>query len=220
MGTATLQGRKNAFAATNRKNNPAGAAPPLDGVTEQHPVWRGSSAPAGANLLWFQLVAPSGRPKQPKVGLHALANPESFTERIGAEYSKRAVLGLSHEIAQYIRTRSREISMTLSVYYQLFVQKGWAEDKIDPLQYRDFFSGLLVPAKERRAPSRVQVLWPGQWLNFVGVVTSADFEYTRFNEFGYPLDYRINITLVETPSKLMTAQSVMLNGIGTRESKG
>jgi len=207
MGDITLKGRPNAFAAAH-----SAVPPPVgDGTIER----RGSTAAGGNNLLLFRLVSPSGR----KVGveLHALANPESFSERVGAEYSRRAVLGLSHEVAQYIRTRSREISMTLAIYYQLFVQKGWNSNIIDPLQYRDFFAGLLVPSAERRAPSRVQVLWPGQWLNFIGVVTSADFEYTRFDEFGYPLDYTINISLLETPSKLMTSNAVMQYGIGMRQ---
>jgi len=175
------------------------------------------------NLVLFRVrnASKTGKGAGTKgMGLHALANPGSFRESVAPQYARRPVLGLSHEVVQYIRTGSREISMELFVSYHLFLAKGWNSKSIKPLQYRNFFEGLTVPAGERRAPPRVEVTWPKAGLAFVGVVTQLDIEYQRFNRDGYPLEYTLDISFVEVARRLRVTDKVMQEGMGYNAETG
>ena len=62
--------------------------------------------------------------------VQAMVNPTSFTESLNAEYSRRPVIGLSHEVLQFSRTINREISMELWVSYSVLIQRFREQDKI------------------------------------------------------------------------------------------
>lgn len=148
---------------------------------------------------------------------HALVNPTSFSESWEPQYSKRGVLGLSHEIIQYIRTSSRIISMDLWISWQVFIQKNWvpkeAQEK-GALYYRDFFAALTVPCGRRLTPPLVNVDWPRAALSFTGVVESLSFDYERFSAEGEPLEYTIKLKFLEVLSGLMTYSRVFQSGFG------
>jgi len=145
---------------------------------------------------------------------HALINPTTFSEGWEPQYSKRGVLGLSHEIIQYIRTSSRTITMDLWISWQVFCQTGWAIPEKGPLHYRDFFAALTVPCGRRLAPPLVDVNWPGASLSFTGVVDGLHFEYERFSSLGEPLEYTIKLKFLEVLSGLMTYSRVLQSGFG------
>jgi len=152
--------------------------------------------------------------------LHALLNPESFRESVAPQYARRPVIGLSQEIVQYTRTAAREISMELWVAYGIFIAKGWESDKINPLQYRNFFQSLTVPTGPRRSPPRVEIIWPNASLAFIGVVTQLDITYERFNRSGYPLEYKLALTFLETATQLRVTPKVMAQGLGYNAQTG
>jgi hypothetical protein len=168
---------------------------------------------------------PTGKGVKPKT-LVALVNPTTFEESFSPQYAKRPVLGLSHEIVQYIRTNSREISMELWFSYQVLVQRGQAMRPeggpirdIDPVGYRNIFASMAVPAGPGLAPPLVDVLWPHAHLYFRGVVSSLSFRYEMFSSRGHPLQYTISVTFLEVARDLMPSTAVAAFGMGYAAAK-
>lgn len=147
-------------------------------------------------------------------------NPTSIKESIDAEYSKRAVLGLSHSVAQYIRTNSRKIQMELWISAHVLTFKGRealtasGPDSEVILQPRNFFESLLVPAARAQGPERVNIYWANGLLTFEGVLESMSTDYERFAYNGVPLEYKMDLSFLETPTGLMTAVGVREHGLG------
>ena len=205
-----------------KEGNPSGTA--LSGVKAFKPTYMADEETLAPRTSKDSLVLFTVLDRPPASSgldyMYALANPTTFSESVEPQYSRRPVLGLSHEVVQFIRTASREITMELWVSYHLFLQKGWAPDTVRPLILRNFFQALTMPLKARAAPPRVEVDWPGASLNFVGVASSLSFEYQRFASSGDPLEYSISVTFLEVAGALMTAPKVLLNGIGYTSTEG
>jgi hypothetical protein len=142
------------------------------------------------------------------------ANPTSFSEKHEPQYSKRGPLGLSHEVPQYIRTNSREVSFEVWVAYEIMVQRGFTKSHLDPLHLRRFFQSLTVPLGRRMAPPTVEVIWPSFELNLKGKCSACSFTYQRFANNGKPLEYTANLTFLEIGTGLMTSKKVYENGMG------
>jgi hypothetical protein len=151
---------------------------------------------------------------------NVVVNPESFSESVEPQYSRRPVLGLSHEVIQYIRTASREISMQFWVSWDVYIQKKLAHHDMHPTDFRNFMQSLCVPVRARLAPPLVEVHWPGANLGFTGVVDSLSIEYTRFSSKGDPIDYTIDVTFVEVARALMVTNPVFFFGMGRRSQLG
>jgi hypothetical protein len=166
-------------------------------------------------ITFYSKWIPGPEPAAPLSIQRALVNPTSFTESVKAEYSKRPVLGLSHEVLQYIRTTARTITMQLWVSYHLYVQRKWGgADRQAVLRFRNFFESLIVPTGLGLAPPYVYVDWPGAELHFKGVLESLDIEYQRFAFDGTPMELSLSVTFCEIADDLMTSESVMENGLG------
>lgn len=148
----------------------------------------------------------------------AMANPESFNESVTSHYSQRAVLGLSHDVVQYIRTSSREIDMELWCNYHAFmvrspdISEHFALERL--IDHRNFFESLMVPAGPRLAPPLVTVEWPNAKLHFKGVVTDLTINYTRFAYNGAPIEFTLDLSLLESARGLMTSEGVRRTGFG------
>lgn len=151
---------------------------------------------------------------------NVVVNPESFSESIEPQYSRRPVLGLSHEVLQYIRTASRELSMQFWVSWDVYIQRKLATQDMHPVAFRDFVASLCVPAGARLSPPLVEVHWPGANLDFMGVVSSLGIEYTRFSSRGDPIEYTVDVSFVEVARALMTSSHVNSFGLGRHAQRG
>ena len=146
---------------------------------------------------------------------YAMINPASFKESVAVHYASRQVLGLSHEVAQYVRTASRKISFDLQL--SLLVLRQIAGDSSGPkelLKSRNWFESLLVPAGLGLAPPTVRAEWPGAELWFIGVVDSLSVEYETFRFDGKPMSMKLDVSMIETPDALMTSSRVLAKGLG------
>jgi len=147
-------------------------------------------------------------------------NPTSFRETVDAEYAKRQVLGLSHSVAQYVRTNSRKIQMEIWMSAHILARKGLAAIPVTGpeadsiLDLRDFFESLLVPCGRGMAPPIVEVDWPGASLHFVGVLESLNTEYERFGFNGVPIEYKMDLSFLEVATDLMISSEVRNKGLG------
>ena len=146
----------------------------------------------------------------------AIVNPTTFSEKVSPQYSARPVLGLSHEVLQYIRTGTRSIDMELWIsYHILMIRSG--DETTHPsilLDWRNFFEALTVPASAGLAPPLVTFDWPGAQLSFKGVVSDLSIDYQRFAVDGTPIEFKITLTFLEVADSLMTAKKVRWNGFG------
>ena len=144
-----------------------------------------------------------------------LVNPTNFKETIGAAYSLRPVLGLSHEVVQYVKTNSRKITMELWLSFHVMRMRGSTEGPARLLVWRNWFESLLVPGGLGLAPPLVAVHWPGADLNFVGVVETLNIEYERFTHSGAPMEIKLDLAMIEVASRFMSSSAVKSKGIGT-----
>lgn len=170
------------------------------------------------NIAYLVARYPRGTSKDFRTNV--LVNPESFSESVEPQYSRRPVLGLSHEVLQYIRTASRDLSMQFWVSWDVYIQRGFASHEMHPVAFRDFMVSMCVPAGPRLSPPLIEVHWPGANLGFVGVVASLGIEYTRFSSKGDPIEYTLDVSFVEVARALMTSPYVNLYGIGALAQKG
>jgi len=133
--------------------------------------------------------------------LEVLLNPTAYPEGIQVVWAKQPVLGLSHEVLQYVRTVSMQTSFQLVVSEAVMAEFGITRAPID---YRNFFLGLGYPFVERDAPTDVLFVWP-QITSIRGVIEQARINHQRFNlHTGGAMDYTIDITIIERRSSLRT----------------
>lgn len=146
----------------------------------------------------------------------ALINPDTFQERLGANYSLGNVLGLSHQSIQYTHTESRTIPMELQISELVLVQKGWAGRVTDLMQWKKFFQSLVVPTVLGLAPPQIKIVWPEAKLAFTGVVRSVEVTYESFAPTGRPMAYVISLEFLEVARRLMTSSRVRAHGVGEK----
>lgn len=165
-------------------------------------------------ITFYSKWVPGPEPEAPLSIQRALVNPTTFSESVKAEYSKRPVLGLSHEVLQYIRTTARTLTMQLWASLHIFMMKGITNDRLAVLRFRNFFESLIVPTGLGLAPPYVYVDWPGADLHFKGVLESLDLEYQRFARDGTPIEINLSVAFCEVADDLMTTPRVMDTGLG------
>jgi hypothetical protein len=143
--------------------------------------------------------------------LDALLNPSAFPETVQAIWAKQPVLGLSHEVLQYVRT------VTMQTQIQLYISKFEMDERgmtMSPLEFRNFFLGLIYPFGRRDKPSDVTFVWPNVTI-IKCVVENLQFNYTQFAKDGSPLIYTIDMTLIERRQTLREYSDARLDGFGS-----
>lgn len=200
--------------------------------------------PRGMNkgLAGFKLLQlKSGKSYSWSRRYFVLANPQTLPESVKPQYSLRPVLGLSHEIPQYIRTGSRTLDVELWHSLYIALQIGRLERSFDldaqgkatdvatapPAKpeddsvpqkmlkrYRNLYQSMTVPLAPGLAPPLIEFTWPYADLNFQGVVTGLDITYERFRYDGIPIEYTVKLELTEDPKGFMTSRGVQQWGLG------
>lgn len=141
--------------------------------------------------------------------LDFLFNPETFTEKIGANYARHVIPGLGGQILQYINTTNETIPLviymsdTVAMEQERSFRKRWHEEMSDgrgggppPLPAeldilalkigaaKNFLQSLLYPVRTTsggwKAPPRVLFIWPNV-IRLTCVVTSINFNHQRFS---------------------------------------
>lgn len=151
----------------------------------------------------------------------AIVNPTTVKETVQAHYSLRPVLGLSHEVVQYVRTGSRRLQMELWLSLHILKRRNETEGDMDEtiqpsdlLTWRNWFESLMVPSGLGKAPPLVSVIWPYAEFNFLGVIESLNIDYERFDYRGAPIEMKLDLNMIEVMTGLMTTKSVFKQGFG------
>ena len=128
-----------------------------------------------------------------------LLNPNEFQIKGGSEYARLDVPGYSSNVVQWSHTTQLEYTFSLTWSYARaseFVSSRSGDNVVDSTKFLRFLTSFLHPVARGRAPSLMQVFWPN-FLCVIGSVTELQADVTRFSPSGLPLEYAVDLTLLE-----------------------
>lgn len=152
-------------------------------------------------------------------GITAQFNPTEFEEGLEVQYTRQQVLGLSHQVLQYINTGNHRFSMEL--FWDRNITPEIREENLGDIgvseitelsEAKAFFESLCYPTGGATsitsgAPPRVLVVWPGV-LSMTCVVMSMNTVNERFNYLGETVQATMSIQFEEIRDVRITSQEV------------
>lgn len=141
--------------------------------------------------------------------LEAQFNPAELNEKIGAEFAKIKIQGLSHERMQFAGTTNNAFSFTLF----FASMNGGPERQAYNMRARRFLKSACYPrgglsglVSSGGAP-RIIFAWPGI-ATITTFITSVEFSYQRFNFTGEPVYFSAKVSLERVLDGLLTSEDV------------
>lgn len=143
-------------------------------------------------------------------------NPEQLEEAVGANYSKIAVVGLSHQRKHFIHTE--ENVYTFDLWNSCLDSGQNGPDAIQGIREdRRFLMALVHPWRadgiDRGGPPRVLFIWP-QLVSMQCRVTKLNFKYTVFNTNGAPVAWTCKVTLEADHETFVSMEDILNEGTG------
>lgn len=156
-------------------------------------------------------------------GITAQFNPTTFDELLEVNYNRQQVLGLSHQLLQFLNTGNHQFSFDL--FWDRGVTPEMREENLTLAgvselaeldEAKKFFESLCYPSKgattvSSGAPPRVLVVWPGV-LSMTCVVTSVATRNEGFNYLGERVRAFMSIEFEEIRDVRITSQEVRQYG--------
>lgn len=149
--------------------------------------------------------------------MECLFNPEQLSEKVGVNWNRLAVPGLSHQVLQYQSTGNRVLSGVEFYLDRLFAAAQ--PNAPDVMEFRNFLLALTVPPEGARhvannAPPRVLIIWPS-FLTVEAVLTDVEFRFIRFAVDGSPLVYTAACSFEEILDVRVTSEELRVGGAVT-----
>ncbi|MFI5302405.1 MAG: peptidoglycan-binding protein [Polyangiales bacterium] len=140
--------------------------------------------------------------------IQCLFNPTQLSEKIGVNWNRVSVPGLSHQLLQYQSTSNRQLG-GVEFYLDRFYARAHADDA-DILEFRGFMRALTVPPEAvagvpAMSPPRVLFLWPNV-VTIEAVLTDVEFRYTQFAGDGSPRVYTAEVSFEEVLDVRVTSE--------------
>jgi hypothetical protein len=134
-----------------------------------------------------------------------LFNPTQLVERVGVNWNRVAVLGLSYQPLQYQSTSNRQLPGVEFYVDKFFAAQAPGDPDIDDV--RNFLRALTVPpaSAEMAPPPRVLVIWP-KVLVIETVLTELEFQYRAFAGDGSALLYTATCAFEEILDARVTSE--------------
>lgn len=143
--------------------------------------------------------------------LVAQYNPEEITERIGANYSRHAVQGHSHQIKQFSHTEDLSVTFTMAwsghagpAFYEYI---HFARRFLHSVHYPKRSAGLIAHA----GPPRLLFVWP-ELFTLTAVMTGCTIHHQAFQQKGGTVRYTAAITLEEIRDAFISSEDVLEYG--------
>lgn len=161
-------------------------------------------------------------------GITAQFNPTEFEEGLEAQYNRQQVLGLSHQVLQFIGTGNHHFTMEL--FWNRGVTPEVREEDLANIgiseiselaEAKAFFESLMYPTGGATsitsgAPPRVLVVWPGV-LSMTCVLMAMNTTNERFNSRGETVEATMSLQFEEIRDVRITSQEV--RQFGARRSR-
>ena len=149
-------------------------------------------------------------------------NPETFSEEVGANWSKLTINGLSHQHKQFTHTEDLKLNITLPFDATSFGEEGMVE----LLRIRRFLMSCCYPragagAVRTAGAPRLLFVWPNL-VSLTSVMVKCKFDYQRFNILGYPIGFVASCEIEEIRDVIVTMEEVYEYGSqrSNREQEG
>lgn len=143
--------------------------------------------------------------------MEAQFNPSEFSETLGANYARQTVVGLSHQVLQFVHTEN--LRFDIELYFQS--ADGGEFQQQSNLAARKFIHAAVHPWRadsiRRGGAPRMLFIWPNL-ISLQCVVTSAKFSYIRFNRTLSPVVLTVKLTLEEIRDAHVTMEDILAQG--------
>ena len=142
--------------------------------------------------------------------IECLSNPTDLTERLGVNWNRLVIPGMSHQQLQYQSTANRQIPNVEFHLDRRFAAEQPGDFNI--LGFRSFLAALTVPSAgadgvATGAPPRVLFTWPN-FLTIESVVQGIDFAFRHFGVRGEVLVYTASVSFEEILDARVTSQAL------------
>jgi hypothetical protein len=143
--------------------------------------------------------------------MDVLFNPEQLVEKIGVQWSRVTVPGLSFKPLQFQSTDNRQLP-GVEFYLDKYFARSQNEDA-SILDFRGFLRAFTVPPAVVKgvpaaAPPRALFVWPSL-LSVECVFTSLQFTYKKFSALdGSPLIYTAVVDFEEILDTRVTSEEL------------
>lgn len=140
----------------------------------------------------------------PPEEIPCLFNPSQYTIRDGVKYAKKPEQGKDDTDSQYMHGEGAVL--TLSLYFDTTGELSHLNNQIAKettqapvTNFTEKIAGLLRVAGELHRPPVIAFVWGN--LNFRGVLTSLNQEFTYFGIDGRPLRAKLDLTISSVPDE-------------------
>lgn len=137
-------------------------------------------------------------------------NPSEFEEKLGVTFSRQTIVGMSHQVLQYINTNN--LTFSLEVWYTA-TDGPAAQERL--LAARRFLHAVHYPRKATSVAAggspRLLFVWPGI-IALTAQITELTGKFVRFNKLGIPVQYNARIGLEEVRDARLLYDDVLTSG--------
>jgi hypothetical protein len=142
--------------------------------------------------------------------MDCLFNPTQLSEKVGVNYTRQVVPGLSHQPLQYQSTGNWQVP-GVEFYLDAYASAALPNDP-GIAHFRAFLRSLTVPPAGTEgvvatAPPRVLFVWPNV-LTVETVLTEVEFQYRQFGSDGAALVYTATCTFEQILDVRVTSEAL------------
>lgn len=130
--------------------------------------------------------------------IKCMFNPSQYRISEGTKYAQKNDLGTAETTPQYVGGGSSSLSLTL--YFDTTENLGQLDDSVkgtSVMSYVKNISDLLKEEGDLHKPPEVEFVWGD--LNYRGVLSSLNTEFTYFDMEGKPLRVKMDLTITAVP---------------------
>lgn len=132
--------------------------------------------------------------------------PVEVKESLQVKWSRRAPVGMSHEIQQYGNTGNHTFD-GLDFFF-----RGTSPEEVDRIhEGRKFLMSLAYSPEGGGAPPRILFFWP-QFISMTCVLGKLQITHSKFNREGRPTVFRARFDLEEARDIRLTQEAVRAQG--------
>jgi hypothetical protein len=134
-----------------------------------------------------------------------LFNPTQLVERVGVNWNRLDVLGLSYQPLQYKNTSNRQLPSVEFYLDKFFASTAPGDPDID--DFRNFLRAFTVPpaSADMAPPPRALLIWP-KVLTIETVFTDIEFQYRVFGSDASCLIYVATVSFEEILDARVTSE--------------
>lgn len=147
-------------------------------------------------------------------------NPQGLEEKIGANYARQTVPGLSHQVMQFVNTKN--ITYRTELFFESANSGPSGQARI--LDARRYLMSVCHPRQAGGAirtagAPRLMLVWPG-FFSVTCVLIDVTFRYNRMNVANVPCAFIAQTNLENIRDVMVTSEEFRLRGTDAGQGVG